>query len=270
MKGIIMIACMLLVQTVYAQIEKRSTELDKAIWECRYECVQKIDTLGTQELVDTMYLRIGNKVSQFYSYSAFYADSLANEPKGSVGQKLLQKQMTEGIMKGTGMPGAKILGLGEYYYKNYPDGVLSIYAFRQKTYLMEEEYAPQEWTMINESKIISGYACKKAICHFRGRDYVAWYSTDINCSEGPWKFHGLPGLILEVYDMEQHYRFTLIDVNTHPQNPVYLYMSDKALEKMERKEYLKDRAVNYTNNKERAVKRGKSVPAYDLLERDYK
>ena len=36
------------------------------------------------------------------------------------------------------------------------------------------------------------------------------------------------------------------------------------------KEYLKDRAVNYTNNKDRAVKRGKSVPAYDLLERDYK
>ena len=80
----------------------------------------------------------------------------------------------------------------------------------------------------------------------------------------------MPGLILEVYDMEQHYRFTLIDVNTHPQNPFYLYMSDKALEKMERKEYLKDRAVNYTNNKDRAVKRGKSVPAYDLLERDYK
>ena len=71
-----MIACMLLAQTVCAQIEKRSTELDKALWECRYECVQKIDTLGTQEMVDTMYLRIGDKVSQFYSYSAFYADSL--------------------------------------------------------------------------------------------------------------------------------------------------------------------------------------------------
>ena len=91
MRQFIIIACMLLVQTASAQIEKRSTELGKALLECRYECVQKLDTLGTQEVVDTMYLRVGEKVSQFYPYSVFFADSLANEPKGSEGKKMLQK-----------------------------------------------------------------------------------------------------------------------------------------------------------------------------------
>ena len=46
MRQFIIIACMLLVQTASAQIEKRSTELGKALLECRYECVQKLDTLG--------------------------------------------------------------------------------------------------------------------------------------------------------------------------------------------------------------------------------
>lgn len=32
----------------------------------------------------------------------------------------------------------------------------------------------------------------------------------------------------------------------------------------------KARAANYENNKNKAMKRGKSVPAYDFLERDYK
>ena len=87
MRQCIIIACMLLVQTASAQIENRSTELGKALLECRYECIQKLDTLGTQEVVDTMYLRVGEKISQFYPYSVFFADSLANEPKGSEGKQ---------------------------------------------------------------------------------------------------------------------------------------------------------------------------------------
>ena len=48
------------------------------------------------------------------------------------------------------------------------------------------------------------------MCQFRGRTYKAWYTMEIEIEEGPWKFHGLPGLIVEIADIWDHYHFTLI------------------------------------------------------------
>lgn len=31
-------------------------------------------------------------------------------------------------------------------------------------------------------------------------------------AEGPYKFHGLPGLIIEIYDAKNHYHFKLIGI----------------------------------------------------------
>lgn len=56
------------------------------------------------------------------------------------------------------------------------------------------------WNLISESKVIGGYSCQKAKCNFRGREYIAWYSTALPPNIGPWKFTGLPGTILEIRD----------------------------------------------------------------------
>jgi len=46
--------------------------------------------------------------------------------------------------------------------------------------------------------MISDYNVTKAKVEFRGRKYEAWFSEEIPINAGPWKFFGLPGLILEV------------------------------------------------------------------------
>ena len=56
------------------------------------------------------------------------------------------------------------------------------------------------WELTNESKKIGAYTVKKATAAFRGRDYTAWFTTQIPLPYGPWKLSGLPGLILEAYD----------------------------------------------------------------------
>ncbi|MEG1650143.1 MAG: GLPGLI family protein, partial [Rikenellaceae bacterium] len=43
-----------------------------------------------------------------------------------------------------------------------------------------------------------------------GREYEAWFTTEIPISEGPWKFYGLPGLIAKLHDKQKHYSFELI------------------------------------------------------------
>lgn len=68
-----------------------------------------------------------------------------------------------------------------------------------------EQLPLQDWSILDESKEVCGYTCRKAVCHWRGRDYVAWFTTDIPVSAGPWKFGGLPGLIMKIADSTNTY-----------------------------------------------------------------
>ncbi|MBR1800097.1 MAG: GLPGLI family protein [Bacteroidaceae bacterium] len=61
---------------------------------------------------------------------------------------------------------------------------------------------------------VLGYRSQRATCHFRGRDFEAWFAPSIPGKRGPWKFQGLPGLILKVYDKERLYTFEAIGLET--------------------------------------------------------
>ena len=68
-----------------------------------------------------------------------------------------------------------------------------------KEYVLTEESIPLiKWDITNESKQILDYVCYKAHTNFRGRTYTAWFTNQIPILSGPWKFSGLPGLILEI------------------------------------------------------------------------
>ena len=41
------------------------------------------------------------------------------------------------------------------------------------------------------------------------RSYTAWFTADIPIPDGPHVFYGLPGLVVDVYDTEKHFRFQL-------------------------------------------------------------
>jgi GLPGLI family protein len=60
-----------------------------------------------------------------------------------------------------------------------------------------------DWKFDKETKKMGKFTCKKAVGNFRGRTYTAWYTTEIPVPYGPWKIFGLPGLILEVYDINK-------------------------------------------------------------------
>ncbi len=65
------------------------------------------------------------------------------------------------------------------------------------------------WQLYPDTFKIKNYVCNKATVSYEGRDYTAWYTPEIPISDGPYKFWGLPGLILQIYDSENHYTFTL-------------------------------------------------------------
>ncbi|WP_261509791.1 GLPGLI family protein [Chryseobacterium paludis] len=76
--------------------------------------------------------------------------------------------------------------------------------------LSYKESTINNWNLINESKIINSFNCKKAEVSYKGRNWIAWYSTDIPLTYGPYKFTGLPGLIIKISDQNGDYDFELV------------------------------------------------------------
>ena len=85
------------------------------------------------------------------------------------------------------------------------------------------EPIPQlQWTMARGDSTILGYPCHKATTHFRGRDYIAWYTEEIPFPYGPFKFGGLPGLITCIYDTQREHIYTLVGFEKAPSED-YIY-----------------------------------------------
>ncbi|SFH81976.1 GLPGLI family protein [Halpernia frigidisoli] len=67
-----------------------------------------------------------------------------------------------------------------------------------------------KWNLIDETKVINSIVCEKAEVRYKGRDWIAWYSTQIPFPYGPYKFSGLPGLIVKITDRTGDYDFELV------------------------------------------------------------
>ena len=79
-------------------------------------------------------------------------------------------------------------------------------------YRYTEPWPSMQWTLGTEKQTICGYQCQKATCHWRGRDYEAWFTSAIPLKSGPWKFGGLPGLIMKIYDTKHLYTWEAVSV----------------------------------------------------------
>ncbi len=84
---------------------------------------------------------------------------------------------------------------------------------KNRQFLVTEDQFPIRWKLARDEKVIGGVLCRKASGYFRGRNYEAWYAPGIPVRMGPWKFSGLPGLILEIYDLEKQVFFSAIAIN---------------------------------------------------------
>ncbi len=170
--------------------------------DCYYRMSFKKDT--TQQVLtdDLMTLRIGRYSSLFYSNNSYLIDSLLTSPSG----KSMQMDI---IANGAGKYGKRIVSYT--ILKNISNGELIFTDNVGGDHYRYTEQTPMlQWKILNDRKTISEFKCQKATCTFRGREYVAWFATDLPISNGPWKFQGLPGLILEVHDVNNEYSFVYV------------------------------------------------------------
>ena len=98
-------------------------------------------------------------------------------------------------------------------YKSYPtmkvqyiDAVLN---GGRPLYLSYSEEIKISWKIENEKKKIGEYEAQKATTEFGGRKWTAWFTESIPFPDGPYKFSGLPGLIVKIEDAEKNYSWEL-------------------------------------------------------------
>uniref|UniRef100_UPI0040278C0D GLPGLI family protein n=1 Tax=Bacteroides cellulosilyticus TaxID=246787 RepID=UPI0040278C0D len=173
------------------------------------------DITNIDSYVDLQRLEIGRHFSKYYSFFIFNNDSLVWIWKN-------KKQAAQSIPSWLGP-----LGKGKYYwseykysefFKDYQNNTITEYARMpygiMNNRLYSEKTPEQNWTIHNDTSTIIGHLCQKATCYFRGRNYTAWFALDIPICNGPWKFGGLPGIILKVYDDKQLYTFECVKIES--------------------------------------------------------
>lgn len=128
---------------------------------------------------------------------------------------------------------------GKMVYRNFKQKTIKL---RQtavgnlNAFTVDDIWLDINWKILKEKKIISGYQCQKATGQFRGREYTAWFTTEIPVPYGPWKLFGLPGLILAAHDKKGVFKVTATTIN-YPTDSVTIELPAEA-ENKTMKEYV--------------------------------
>ncbi len=267
------------VNTLYSQ-----EKLDSTYLMCQYKYTYMNDTLQQTRRDDLFILEIGPKISKFYSYYTFQYDSLMSTPDGEQKKREIFNQSLSDFHKHRDrrkfLNGFSRKRSATCIYKNYPEKGMTIIDFLGGDYVVYEDVLnDQDWQITDSIKTVLDYNCQQAVCRFRGREWIAWFTTDIPVVNGPWKLGGLPGLILEAYDQGNQYYFNIIGLERKNNKPILFgesFFKKIKYIKTNRKDFLKackrkiDNASGFLGA-ETGVSFGNNDPVYyDLIERDYR
>lgn len=103
-------------------------------------------------------------------------------------QKTVDKNNGQNILIG---------GINSIFIDYEKDSIITEKCVVNKNYVIKDISLTPRWKMVDETKVINGKTCKKAIA--RGPLKVeAWYAPEIPFGYGPLGYYGLPGLIVEL------------------------------------------------------------------------
>ncbi len=191
-------------QLVFRKYEEKYNILDTAKMEVFYIHSMSDPILNKKDIVYET-LVIGENHSRYLPYLTYLEDSIANS---RAGEKYWEMENWKEHRQRNNMYGYSF----ERVNKNFKDSTLRFTGnIIGDMYYYDEPLHPMEWTIGDETKEVLGHQCQKATTTWRGRKWTAWFS-DIPYSDGPWKFGGLPGLILEMSDSTGQHKIRVKEI----------------------------------------------------------
>lgn len=169
--------------------------------EVRYEYTRP--SLSGSSHKDKMTLLANSAGSKYFNDISLWTDSLESTPDGKAKLDEIIRanclvQSPEGyeywdLTKGP------VKNIYTYVFNNNSDNTLTIYdQWGDELRFYTEPSDEMQWTLLPDStNLILGYDCNLAESDYHGRHWKAWFAPEIPLCFGPWKLHGLPGLILK-------------------------------------------------------------------------
>lgn len=223
--GFVIFAFLLLMNPVNAQKPftldpKTSKFIDNALMDCFYTYTIKghanEDTTKSPVIITyKTILQANATVSKFWDWHSFKLDSLLFTTAKLLTQDSIKK-LTNFYYKNV-----KYL-YTDFVLKNYPNGKLTVTEdLALNNYQFEFPKNEWSWTLMDDTVTVCGYLCNKAVSTYGGREWTAWYASEIAISDGPWQLYGLPGLILKAVDSTGEHCFEAVSIR-NTVNPIYL------------------------------------------------
>lgn len=154
-----------------------------------YNLEYKSDSLQADWQKKTMVLDINPKDVKYYDYSFLIKDSIN------------KRTNSQNINWTDQIPVTRKRNSNQNL--NYNALNFDIY-----TYVTEDNMS---WNLHKDTQEYNGLKLQKATCNFGGRNWTAWFTKDIPINEGPYKFRGLPGMIVLLQDEKNRFRFVLAE-----------------------------------------------------------
>lgn len=233
MKSAIIILILTLSNFLYGQ-DLKSTNLSyNAI--CTYQLTYQPDSTNAEKETELFLLFTSQNKSLFLSKNRYFQDSvlLVLETKSTDAQDSItyfRQNPTNFDFKLVKNKCNNVTVMDRIYhtYYSYSDSPLDF-----------------KWKIQEDTTTISGFPCQKAVGKFGGRDWVAWFTGKTNLNDGPYKFCGLPGLIIKIVDTDQYHDFTLVSITENSKEILEfkanaLIETDKLTFLKMRKEYNED------------------------------
>lgn len=192
--------------------------------------------------IDFQRLEVGKHSHKYFSEFVRQSDSLLAEWH----QK---NPHAEAVPTFLGKGGKNVDCWSEYEFSHlfFADGEVAVYTTMPNTVnsnnYYKEAYPTQDWKIETDRQNILGYDCQKATTHWRGRTFIAWFATDIPVKAGPWKFGGLPGLILKLQDADHLYWFDAVQISSTA-TPMFKYEFKEYQKYTREKAWKLNQAVN--------------------------
>lgn len=145
---------------------------------------------------EIMYLDVAKKGSKYYSYDTFKADSILAD------RRLKNPDNHD-------FTGVKFGQINHIVEKNYPDFKTSYFIGFDINEYQVSDNREMKWNILPEKEKIGEFETQKAETFMFGRKWTAWFAQEIPIQDGPYKFRGLPGLIVKVSDPKNTHVFEL-------------------------------------------------------------
>lgn len=113
------------------------------------------------------------------------------------------------------------------FYRNYITNEISYNTLiLNKEVYIDDKINFFDWKYKLEPIIYNNLNCSVATVNHRGRDWTVYYTLEIPFQGGPWKFSGLPGMIVYAKSDDGNFIFELTDYkidkeNVNIQNPFF-------------------------------------------------